>query len=92
MFSFNRFFTKTKVEISCSSDDQPGHDDSNRGGTKEIQQVMKKPGNNRIPGKNVVPSPIGDRKRYKLVKKVRYNNLEYFVFYRSFFSTNFPEQ
>lgn len=53
---------------------------------------MKKPGNNRIPGKNVVPSPIGDRKRYKLVKKVRYNNLEYFVFYRSFFSTNFPEQ
>ena len=50
---------------------------------------MKKPGNNRIPGKNIVPSPIGDRKRYKLVKKVRYNNLEYFVFYRSFFQPIF---
>merc|ERR1739844_646747 len=60
----NRFFTKTKVEVSSSDDNNQPLDENNKGVNKDIQQVMKQPGNNRILGENIVQSPIDDRKRY----------------------------
>ena len=63
--SFNRFFTKTKVEITSSDDNEPGLHDENRRQPEAVQQVIRKSGSNhRILGENIIQSPIDDRKGY----------------------------